>query len=121
MKFRFDKKYLYWGLVGTFSIIAGILFYYILFHSESLSNAVHSFIKISMPIIDGLILAYLMTPVMNTIERRIVRPLYDKSRVPETKKSDKRIRGFSILITIVVIFVVAYEFFSLIIPELIRH
>lgn len=120
MKFRFDKKYLYWGLVGTFSIIAGILFYYILFHSESLSNAVHSFIKISMPIIDGLILAYLMTPVMNTIERRIVRPLYDKSRVPETKKSDKRIRGFSILITIVVIFVVAYEFFSLIIPELIR-
>ena len=65
MKFRFDKKYLYWGLVGTFSIIAGILFYYILFHSESLSNAVHSFIKISMPIIDGLILAYLMTPVMN--------------------------------------------------------
>ncbi len=39
MKFRFDKKYLYWGLVGAFSIIAGILFYYILFYSESLSNA----------------------------------------------------------------------------------
>lgn len=120
MKFRFDKKYLYWGLVGAFSIIAGILFYYILFHSESLSNAVSSFIKISMPIIDGLILAYLITPVMNTIERKLVRPLYEKSKVPETKKSDKRIRGFSILITIVVIFVVAYEFFSLIIPELIR-
>lgn len=120
MKFRFDKKYLYWGLVGAFSIIAGILFYYILFHNESLSNAVSSFIKISMPIIDGLILAYLMTPVLNAIERKLVRPLYEKSKVPETKKSDKRIRAFSILITLVVIFVVAYEFFSMIIPELIR-
>lgn len=120
MKFRFDKKYLYWGLVGAFSIIAGILFYYILFYSESLSNAVSSFLKISMPIIDGLILAYLMTPVMNTIERRLVRPLYEKSKVPATKKSEKRIRAFSILITLVVIFVVAYEFFSMIIPELIR-
>lgn len=120
MKFRFDKKYLYWGLVGAFSIIAGILFYYILFHNESLSNAVGSFIKISMPIIDGLILAYLITPVLNTVERRIVRPLYEKNKVPITKNSGKRIRGFSILITIVIIFVVAYEFFSLIIPELIR-
>lgn len=120
MKFRFDKKYLYWGLVGAFSIIAGILFYYILFHNESLSNAVSSFIKISMPIIDGLILAYLMTPVLNAIERKLVRPLYEKSKVPETKKNDKRIRAFSILITLVVIFVVAYEFFSMIIPELIR-
>lgn len=120
MKFRFDKKYLYWGLVGAFSIIAGILFYYILFHSESLSNAVGSFIKISMPIIDGLILAYLITPVLNTVERKIVIPLYEKNKVPLTKKSSKRIRGFSILITLVIIFVVAYEFFSLIIPELIR-
>lgn len=120
MKFRFNKKYLYWGLTGAFSIIAGILFYYILFHSESLSDAVGSFIKISMPIIDGLILAYLITPVMNMIERKLVRPLYKKSKVPVTKKSDKRIRAFSILITIVVIFVVAYEFFSMIIPELIR-
>lgn len=120
MKFKFNKKYLYWGLVGAFSIIAGILFYYILFHNESLSAAIDSFIKISMPIIDGLILAYLITPVLNTIERKIVRPLYEKSKVPLTKKSDKRIRGFSILVTLVVIFVIAYEFFSLIIPELIR-
>ena len=120
MKFRFNKKYLYWGLAGAFSIIAGILFYYILFHNENLSAAVDSFIKISMPIIDGLVLAYLITPVLNTIERKIVRPLYEKSKVPMTKKSNKRIRGFSILITLVVIFVVAYEFFSLIIPELIR-
>lgn len=80
MKFRFNKKYLYWGLAGAFSIIAGILFYYILFHNENLSAAVDSFIKISMPIIDGLVLAYLITPVLNTIERKIVRPLYEKAK-----------------------------------------
>lgn len=120
MKFHFNKKYLYWGLTAALAIIAGILFYYILFHSEKLSGAVNSFITISMPIIDGLILAYLITPILNGVERRIVSPVYIKLRKTETKKDKKRIRGLSILLTIIVIVLIVYEFFSLIIPELIR-
>lgn len=120
MKFQFDKKYLYWGLTAALSIIAGILFYYILFHSEKLSSAFHSFITICMPIIDGLILAYLMTPILNAVENKLVKPIYIKAKVPMSKKIEKRIRMFSIIITVIFIFVVFYEFFSLIIPELIR-
>ncbi|MCM1144644.1 MAG: AI-2E family transporter [Blautia sp.] len=120
MKFRFNKKYFYWGLTATLSIIAGILFYYILFHSEKLSSALHSLITISMPIIDGLILAYLMTPVLNMVERKLVKPIYIKAKVPLTTKSKKRIRMLSILITVIFVLVIVYEFFSLIIPELIR-
>lgn len=120
MKFHFDKKYLYWGLTAVLVIIVSILFYYILFHSASLSHAIHSFLKISMPIIDGLILAYLMTPILNTIERKLVGPIYAKCKVPMTKKSRKRMRMISILLTIYVVCIIAYEFFSLIIPELIR-
>lgn len=120
MKFHFDKKYLYWGLTAVFAIVSGILFYYILFHSESLLNAIHSFITISMPIIDGLILAYLMTPVLNTIERKITKPIYIKLKLSVEKKNKKRIRMISILLTIILVIVIAYEFFSLVIPELIR-
>lgn len=120
MKFRFNKKYFYWGLTAVLSILAGILFYYILFHSESLSNAIHSFITISMPIIDGLILAYLMTPILNAIERRVVKPIYKKLNLTLTIKRKKRVRMISILLTICVVIFVVYEFFSMIIPELIR-
>lgn len=120
MKFHFNKKYLYWGLTALLVIIGAILFYYILFHSDSLSSVVHSFITISMPIIDGLILAYLMTPILNTVESKVIKPIYVKANIPMNEKSKKRIRMLSILATIVLVLVILYEFFSMIIPELIR-
>lgn len=120
MKFKFDKKYLYWGITAFLVIAAGILFYYILFHGSSLSSGFSSFIGISMPIIDGFVLAYLMTPVLNKIEKRIIKPLYIKAKLPLTPKNQRRIRGLSILATIVLILVVLYEFFGLIIPEVVR-
>lgn len=119
MKFHFNKKYLYWGLTGAFSIIAGILFYYILFHRANLSSAFNYVVKISMPIIDGLVLAYLMTPIMNTIENRIMKPLYIKGKVKINKNSKKRMRTFSILLTVIIVLLIAYEFLAMIIPELI--
>lgn len=120
MKFKFDKKYLYWGITAFLVIAAGILFYYILFHGSSLSSGFSNFIGISMPIIDGFVLAYLMTPVLNKIEKCIIKPLYVKAKLPMTPKNKRRIRGLSILATIVLILVVLYEFFGLIIPEVVR-
>ena len=120
MKFRFDKKYLYWGITAFLVIVASILFYYILFHGSKLSHTVQAFIKIAMPIIDGFVLAYLITPILNKIEGKIIKPLYVKSKIPMSPKNKRRIRGFSILVTIVLILVVLYEFFSLVIPEVIR-
>ena len=120
MKFKFDKKYLYWGITAFLVIVASILFYYILFHRSSLSSGISTFIGIAMPIIDGFVLAYLMTPVLNKIEKCIIKPLYVKAKVPVTPKSNRRIRGLSILVTIVLIMIVLYEFFGLIIPEVVR-
>lgn len=120
MKIRFNKKYFSWGITAFLVIIAAIFFYYILFHSSNLSRAVHSIIRISMPIIDGLILAYLMTPALNSIEKHVVQPVFNKMKVPTTKKNKRHMRMVSIAVTIVVILFIAYEFFSLIIPELIR-
>ncbi|MDE7133271.1 MAG: AI-2E family transporter [Lachnospiraceae bacterium] len=120
MKFKFEKKYLCWGLTAFLVIVASILFYYVLFHRSSLSNGIAKFVGISMPIIDGFVLAYLMTPVLNKIEKCIIKPLYKKANVPMTAKNKRRMRGLSILVTIVLILIILYEFFGLIIPEVIR-
>ena len=94
MKFRFDKKYFYWGLTAFLVVVASILFYYILFHRASLLDGLHTCISISMPIIDGFILAYLLTPVLNKIEHKIIIPLYQRAKLPLNAKNKKRIRGF---------------------------
>ncbi len=120
MKFKFDKKYLHWGITAFIVIAASILFYYVLFHSASLSARLHSIVDVAMPIIDGFILAYLLTPILNKIEGKIIKPLYIKAKLPMTPKTKRRIRGFSILVTVILVFVILYEFLNLVIPEVIR-
>lgn len=120
MRFHFDKKYLYWGLTAFLVIVSSILFYYILFHRSSLMNGLHTCISVAMPIIDGFILAYLLTPVLNKIEQKLITPLYERLKLPLTVRNRKRIRGLSILITLILVIVVAYGFFALVIPEVIR-
>ena len=60
MKFRWDKKYLYWGVTAFLVICASIVFYYLMFYSENLRIGLRVLLNITMPVIDGFILAYLM-------------------------------------------------------------
>lgn len=120
MKIKFNKKYLYWGITAFLVIACSILFYYVLFHPSSFTGGVRKIINISMPIIDGFVLAYLITPILNKIENCIIKPIYLKAKIPMTPKSKRRMRAMSILLTLVLILVVLYEFFGLIIPEVIR-
>lgn len=120
MKIKFDKKYLYWGITGFLSLAGAILFYYILFHRSNFMGGLGKFITIAMPIIDGLVLAYLFTPILNAIENKIMRPLYKKADIDITPKVRKRMRACSILATLVVVLLVLYELFALILPEVVR-
>lgn len=119
MKFRWDKKYLYWGITAFCVIAAGICFYYLLFHGSSLFQSLRKIYMIVMPIVYGLILAYFMTPILNGIENRILYPVCTKLKVKQTVKSKKLIRTFSIILTILIVFTVLYTFFSIVIPEIV--
>lgn len=120
MKFKFDKKYLYWGITGFLSLAGAILFYYILFHRSNFMGGLEKFITIAMPIIDGFVLAYLFTPILNAIENKIMKPLYKKADIDITPKVKKRMRACAILATLVVVLLVLYELFALILPEVVR-
>ncbi len=120
MKFKFDKKYLYWGITAFLALTGAILFYYILFHRSNFMGGLDKFITIAMPIIDGFVLAYLFTPILNKIEEVIAKPLCLKAGFSMTPKVKRRIRAGSILATLGVILLVLYELFALIIPEVVR-
>ncbi|MBR1692001.1 MAG: AI-2E family transporter [Lachnospiraceae bacterium] len=117
MKFRWDKKYLYWGLTALLVIIGSILFYYILFHGKTLKAGFSKVTSICMPIIDGLILAYLLNPILNFIEKQVIGKLYELFHM-DVKQHKKRIRSFSIILTVIFFFLVLYGFLMLFIPQL---
>ena len=120
MNFKFDKKYLYWGITALLVLVGAILFYYLLFHRSNFMGGLNQFITIAMPIIDGFVLAYLITPILNKIEKKLIIPIYNKAGIPMTPKTKRRIRGISILATLVLIFLILYEIFALILPEIVR-
>lgn len=121
MNYRWDKKYLHWGTTALLVIVGGISFYYLLFRAQNLKNNIESLINILMPIIYGLVFAYLMNPIVNKIEKKILIPLLKKSKVSTTNSlAMKVVRGISIFLTLIIVSLFLYGFFALIIPELIK-
>ena len=73
MKFRWNKKYLYWGMTAFAVICASLLFYFVIFRMHVLFNGIRRFISIMMPVICGAVIGYLLIAVLIIEERRIFR------------------------------------------------
>lgn len=120
MKFHFEKKYVYWGVTAFLVIAASLIFYYFLFHMNNVRAGFRTFTKTCMPIIDGLVLAYLMTPLVKHMERDFFIPLCKRLNLnTESAKTKKRMRLLSALITVIFVFVLLYLLCASIIPQLI--
>lgn len=120
MKFRFEKKYVYWGVTAFLVIAASLIFYYLLFHMNIVRAGFRTFTKTCMPIIDGLVLAYLMTPLVKHMERDFFIPLCKRLNLnTESAKTKKGMRLLSALITVIFVFVLLYLLCASIIPQLI--
>ena len=107
MKFRWDKKYLYWGITAFVVICASICFYYILFHRSNLWDGIHMLLNITMPVLDGFVLAYVLSPVLNHIEKKVLYPVYASVTRTEkenfSEKAKKNLRKIAILFTIMLV------------------
>ena len=60
MKFRWDNKYLYWGVTGFVVVAASMLFYFGIFQMGVLIRGISIFLHILMPILYGAAIAYLI-------------------------------------------------------------
>lgn len=120
MKFRWDEKYLYWGITGFLILAAAILFYYLVFHTTKMLEIISSFFRICSPIIYGFILAYLLTPICSFFEHKFLCPIYNFFHIDTKKtKTRRRIRTLAILLTIFLTIYILYIFFSIVLKEVI--
>jgi len=118
-----NNKYLAMGLTLFITFAACLSLYYLMFHSSSLGVGIRKTIGIVMPVIDGFVFAYLLTPILNGIERKILDPFFIRHFTTTGKlnrKQKTRIRGISILLTMLLTVSFLVGFFQLIIPQIIR-
>lgn len=119
MKIKVNNKYVRWGLTAFFVLAGAITFYYFIFNSSNIAAGFHVIIDVLMPVVFGLVIAYLLTPVLNFIENRILIPLCDKLKIRKTPKRRSFIRGIGILITSFLFIAIIYLLFAMLISQIV--
>ena len=117
--FRWDRKYLYWGITAFCVIAAAILFYMALRFLPDLRRALGKLLKILSPFIWGFVITYLIAPLMRLLERSVFGPLCRKL-FAKNKKSDgsKLARGLAVLVSELAMVAVLTALVYLILPQL---
>lgn len=118
-KGRFANQYFCWGLTAFAVVAASLCFYYVMFHLTNITRGLRAAGHILMPVMFGLVLAYLLTPVLNYIEHNILMPLCDKCGVKKTKKRDSFLRGVGIIVTIILFVAVIYGLCAMMVSQIV--
>lgn len=120
MKSRMNKKYIQIGIVAFLVIVCSILFFFLFFQMENFKSGINRFIATINPILYGLIIAYILTPIVNFFERKVFYPIVlNKSDIISPKKK-RVIRAISVVITIVIIITLISILLMTVIPQVIE-
>lgn len=120
MKFRWDNKYLHWGVTAFLVIAASMLFYYGIFHMKTLIVGIKTFAGIMAPIIYGVILAYVLSPLINFFEKQIIFPILEKKEIHLQKRGVRTVRWICVLFSMFLFAVMIYALIMMILPQLIK-
>jgi len=120
MKFKWDKKYLYWGATALVVLSITVLFNFLLQNNLAIRNAAVTLVKICLPIILGFIIAFLVNPLMKWFETSVF-SIFDKKAcdrrfLPKWKKNLYRV--LSMVFSYLVIFILAACFIIAVIPQI---
>jgi len=133
MKFRWDKKYLYGGITAFLVIVCAICFFLLLNRFGEVLGALRFLGDLLMPFIIGLVVAYLLSPVVEFFENKCFFPLGAwcgktfEGRLPrpgrkkpgKEKKPSRLPRIFSIILTFILTITLVSGLVVMVVPKLI--
>ena len=118
MKEKLENKYIAWG-VTIFSVFAAlILLFFAIYRWEYIAGFFTTLVSIMMPFIFGIIIAYLMNPVLKFFEVKVYDPLLKKKF--KKKERIKINRVLSICTSTIIFWGVLITCISFLIPEMLK-
>ena len=118
MKFKWDKKYLYWGVTAFCVIACSVLFFSAINHWQRFKSILANLEYILSPIIIGFVIAYILRPGLNFLERNALLPLGKRLFKSNAKKAASFSRGIALLIMILAMLAAIFGVFMLVLPQL---
>lgn len=119
MKIKLNNRYVRWGITAFFVIAASICFYYLMFYNSNLRAGISVIINILMPVVFGLVMAYLLTPILNHLEHFILNPLCNLLKIRASAKRNSVVRGISVILTVFLTFALIYALFAMLLSQII--
>ena len=112
------KKYVAFGITILLTVCGILVIYDTFFSTGTLIIFAKRLLEITMPILYGVFLAFLLAPLINKLEDNLLKPLFRRYLKTEEFKN-KGIRALSVFITMVIIGLCVYLLFHILIPQLI--
>lgn len=116
LKFKWDKKYFYWGVTAFLVVLASIVVFVMAFNFKASSIFFKKMFAILTPFSIGLVMAYVLCPIMIAFEQKLFLPLLKNRKI---KKVNRVCRVLSLISTIIFAILVISALFSMILPQLI--
>ena len=117
-RFKLEKQYLHWGITAFCVIAASVLFYFIVRGLPDIRSTIAKIITILAPFVWGLVICYLLSPMMRFLEEKLFSPMAKKLYKKSKKHNGKGFaRALSVFFSELVLIVVLVALVSLIIPQ----
>ena len=117
--FRWDKKYLYWGITAFCVVACAILFFMALNYIGLVGNALGKLGHILSPFIWGLVITYLLNPLVRVLQHRVFGPLCTRIFARSRRHRGIRLsRALSVVFAEIFMLALITGLFFLIIPQL---
>lgn len=113
------SRYFLLGLTLFLTGTALIGVYYILLHGSKVVEFYDYIANMMMPILCGFVLAYVLIPVLNYIERKIIIPFLKQKTMIDIEAKKAKIRAFSVTATAALSVLFIYSFIKMFVAQIV--
>lgn len=106
------------SLTGFCSLAMAILFFFALYKIKDIYHVISGVFSILMPMIYGLVIAFVLSPICKTYAGLLEEHLPEFKRHPEKRK--RAVKTGSVMLSILTLLIIIYILFALIVPQLLE-
>ena len=114
--FKWDKKYLYWGVTAFCVVVASIAFFWMLNSWSGIKKTLDLIIGALMPVLYGFLIAYLLNKILVIFETRVFDRVFRK--LQNRPLAHKLSRAVSITVTLLLALGLIAGLLIIVLPEL---
>ena len=117
MNFRWDKKYLYAGVTAFAVIVASLGLLWLFTSWDTIREGIGAVTAVLSPIFYGLVIAYLLSPLSNFLERHGLKKLGTKAFPNNEHKAFALARALSVTVSVVLALALIAALLYMVLPQ----